>query len=51
MISSEPTILDTLVQLAGHISPIGWTNVSKTICYISFHKNLLRSCRNMSSIM
>ena len=50
MISSEPTILATFVQLAGHISPTHWTNVSKTVCYVSFRKNLLRSCRNMSSI-
>ena len=42
--------LDTLIQLIGHVSPTHWTNVSKVVCYVSFRKNLLRSCRNMSSI-
>ena len=28
------TMLDTFVQLLGHVCPIDWTNVSKIVCLI-----------------
>ncbi|ETD16564.1 hypothetical protein HMPREF1199_02234 [Hoylesella oralis CC98A] len=45
-----PNSLDTLIQPIGHVSPNRWTNVSKTVCYVSFRKNLLKSCQNISGM-